>query len=95
MAKGINIKGQDISTSQKGQVVIRSPKLATALVQNGEKTIEELRLEIGNISLSQVEIDDAGRVVIKNAAAAKAIREKIKDFGASAADSNGICGVRC
>jgi hypothetical protein len=95
MPKGINIKSLDISTAKKGQLTIKSPALANALLKDANKTLAGLQPGLGNVSLAQVELDDAGRVVIKNAAAANAIKAKMKDLGPGVASLNILCGVGC
>lgn len=83
----INIAKGDIGFEVGGKVLIEDVGLRTALVQNNAETLEFLREQSPGLKPEEIDIDDAGRITIRNSNLADAIR--------AAGDSNGICGLRC
>lgn len=73
---------------------INSSSLATALIHNQDAALEILRKNSDSIKLEDISIDSAGRVVIRNEAFAKSIREKVSKSPGWVA-SNGTCGAGC
>ncbi len=90
MAK-VTIDAGDVAVAADGTVKISSTSLLNGLVRNQEGTLKILATNLAKISLDDVEIDDFGRINIKNNAPFKAAVEKLAREGGSSSGNNCAC----
>lgn len=92
---GLRVKQNDIRV-ESGNVVINSPQMINELIHNSGDVIQLLSTNGPQVKLSDISIDEVGRIVIDNPEFKKAVEDALSKISAlSAGASNGICGLRC
>jgi len=70
---------------------VTDPQLVRALVKSPAEALQLLG-GIAPVNLDEIDVDKSGRLVIKNANFAKALRVRVSRMNAA---DNGICGFKC
>jgi hypothetical protein len=70
---------------------VTDPQLVRALVKAPAEALQLLG-GIAPVDLDDIDVDKSGRLVIKNAKFAKALRTRVSKMAAA---DNGICGFKC
>lgn len=82
----------DANAQTQGQKVIIDDKvLMESLIKHGDQTVAALSLTIAPISLSDISLDESGRIVIDNADFAKAFHDFGGIYSVNTYCSNSTC----
>ncbi|EHV9721002.1 hypothetical protein ACTBAC_001107 [Vibrio parahaemolyticus] len=91
----LRIKQNRISI-KNGNVVVDSPELINELIHNADDVLGLLSSSGSKINLADISINDEGRVVIDNPDFRKDVEGTLSKVSVmDAAETNGICGIRC
>lgn len=84
-----NVTSKDIEFLSDKSVAIKDIGLLNTFVHSAPHAIEKLAKHVALISIDDVSVDSAGRIIIENPRFVEALRGSVKK--AAAGDSNTIC----
>lgn len=83
-----NVTNKDIGFLGDKTVAIRSTGLLNTFIHSAPHAIEKLEKHVALISIDDVSVDDAGRIIIENKSFVEALRGNLKT---ATKDSNTVC----
>ena len=90
MADNYEVRLDNLKPLSADSVSLKSPTLVKGLVKNSSATISLLSAKFAPVSLSDIEIDDEGLVVINNKAFRDAVVQAVAN-GPNTAGNNCAC----